>query len=318
MNENINNSQDLENKEAKDIEIENSEDTCDSINNEQNEQVEEKKTDKSSGRRKERKLKEEISELVKTVAYKPSDINFIPLSAFEGDNIAEASSNTPWYKGPNLVKALNEFTAPEKPTDLPLRVPVQDVYSITGVGTVPVGRIETGVMKKGDNVIFEPPGASGEVKSIEMHHEMLDKAEPGDNVGFNVRGVGKNDIRRGDVAGHTDNVPTVAKEFTAQIVVLQHPGVITVGYTPVFHCHTAQVACTFLELQKKLDPATGQVKEENPDFLKTGDAAFVVVKPTKPMVIEKIKDIPHMGRFAIRDMGQTVAAGMCIDLVPAK
>jgi len=263
-------------------------------------------------------LKEEVSELIKTVAYKPSDINFIPLSAFEGDNITEASANTPWYKGPSLVKALDEFSAPEKPTNLPLRVPVQDVYSITGVGTVPVGRVETGVMNKGDNVIFEPPGASGEVKSIEMHHEMLDKAEPGDNVGFNVRGVGKNDIRRGDVAGHTDNAPTVAKEFTAQIVVLQHPGVITVGYTPVFHCHTAQVACTFLELQKKLDPATGQVKEENPDFLKTGDAAFVVVKPTKPMVIEKIKDIPHMGRFAIRDMGQTVAAGMCIDLVPAK
>ncbi len=263
-------------------------------------------------------LKEEVSELIKTVAYKPSDIHFIPLSAFEGDNIVETSSNTPWYKGPSLVKALDEFTAPEKPTDLPLRVPIQDVYSITGVGTVPVGRVETGVMNKGDNVIFEPPGASGEVKSIEMHHEMLDKAEPGDNVGFNVRGVGKNDIRRGDVAGSTDNAPTVAKEFTAQIVVLQHPGVITVGYTPVFHCHTAQIACTFLELQKKLDPATGQVKEENPDFLKTGDAAFVVVKPTKPMVIEKIKDIPHMGRFAIRDMGQTVAAGMCIDLVPAK
>ena len=263
-------------------------------------------------------LKEEVSELIKTVAYKPKDINFIPLSAFEGDNITENSANTPWYKGPSLVKALDEFTAPEKPTDLPLRVPVQDVYSITGVGTVPVGRVETGIMRKGDNVIFEPPGANGEVKSIEMHHEMLDLAEPGDNVGFNVRGVGKNDIRRGDVAGHTDNAPTVAKEFTAQIVVLQHPGVITVGYTPVFHCHTAQVACTFLELQKKLDPATGQVKEENPDFLKTGDAAFVVVKPTKPMVIEKIKDIPHMGRFAIRDMGQTVAAGMCIDLVPAK
>ena len=263
-------------------------------------------------------LKEDVSDLIKTVAYKPSEINFIPLSAFEGDNITDLSDNTPWYKGPTLVKALDELAAPEKPTDLPLRLPVQDVYSITGVGTVPVGRVETGVMKKGDNVIFEPPGVSGEVKSIEMHHEMLEVAEPGDNVGFNVRGVGKNDIRRGDVAGHTSNPPTVAKEFTAQIVVLQHPGVITVGYTPVFHCHTAQVACTFMELQKKLDPATGQVKEENPDFLKTGDAAFVVVKPTKPMVIEKIKDIPHMGRFAIRDMGQTVAAGMCIDLVPAK
>lgn len=263
-------------------------------------------------------LKEDVSNLLKMVAYKPADIDFIPISAFEGDNITKLSENTPWYKGPVFAESLDKLAAPEKPTDLPLRVPVQDVYSITGVGTVPVGRVETGVMKKADNVIFEPPGVSGEVKSIEMHHEMLDKAEPGDNIGFNVRGVGKNDIRRGDVAGHTSTPPTVAKEFTAQIVVLQHPGVITVGYTPVFHCHTAQVACTFLELQKKMDPATGQVKEENPDFLKTGDAAVVKLKPTKPMVIERIKDIPHMGRFAIRDMGQTVAAGMCIDLVPAK
>ena len=263
-------------------------------------------------------LKEDVGNLIKTVAYKPDEIDFIPISAFEGDNITKPSENTPWYKGPSLVDSLNKLSAPEKPTNLPLRVPVQDVYSITGVGTVPVGRVETGVMKKGDNVIFEPPGASGEVKSIEMHHEVLESAEPGDNVGFNVRGVGKNDIRRGDVAGHTNNPPSVAKEFTAQIVVLQHPGVITVGYTPVFHCHTAQVACTFLELQKKMNPATGAVEEENPDFLKTGNAAIVKVKPTKPMVIEKIKDIPHMGRFAIRDMGQTVAAGMCIDLVPAK
>jgi elongation factor 1-alpha len=169
-------------------------------------------------------------------------------------------------------------------------------------------------MKKGENVIFEPAGASGEVKSIEMHHEVFDEAEPGDNIGFNVRGVGKNDIRRGDVAGHVDSAPTVAKEFEAQVVVLQHPGVITVGYTPVFHCHTSQVACTFLELMQKLNPATGAVDEENPDFLKTGNAAIVKIKPTKPMCLENAKEIPQMGRFAIRDMGQTVAAGLCIEI----
>lgn len=263
-------------------------------------------------------VKEEVSTLIAGIGFKPSEIPFIPVSAYEGDNILESSSNTPWYKGKALIPSFDDFKAPEKPTTLPLRVPIQDVYSITGVGTVPVGRVETGIMKKAENVIFEPAGASGEVKSIEMHHEMFDEAEPGDNVGFNVRGVGKNDIRRGDVAGHLDSAPTVAKEFDAQIVVLQHPGVITVGYTPVFHCHTSQVACTFLELTKKLDPKTGQVAEENPDFLKTGDAAIVKVKPTKPMVIENIKDIPHMGRFAIRDMGQTVAAGMCIGIDPAK
>lgn len=263
-------------------------------------------------------LKEELGKLIASVGFKPSEVPFIPLSAFEGDNITDKSANTPWYKGNTLVQELDALDEPDKPVDLPLRLPIQDVYSITGVGTVPVGRVETGVLNSGDNVAFEPAGVTGEVKSIEMHHEILDKAEPGDNVGFNVRGVGKNDVKRGDVAGTTKNPPTVAKEFKAQIVVLQHPGVITVGYTPVFHAHTAQIACTFLSLDVKLDPATGQPKEENPDFLKTGDAALVTIKPTKPMVIENIKEIPHMGRFAIRDMGQTVAAGMCIDITDKK
>ncbi|MGN0094193.1 MAG: translation elongation factor EF-1 subunit alpha [Methanobrevibacter sp.] len=263
-------------------------------------------------------VKDAVSALIKSIGYKPSETPFIPISAFEGDNIKENSSNTPWYKGDALIPALDKLVVPPKPIDKPLRIPVQDVYSITGVGTVPVGRVETGIMKQGENVIFEPSGASGEVKSIEEHHENMPTAEPGDNIGFNVRGVGKNDIRRGDVAGHVDSAPTVAKTFDAQIVVLQHPGVITVGYTPVFHCHTAQIACTFMELSKKLNPATGQVDEENPDFLKTGNAAIVKVRPTKPMVIENAREIPQMGRFAIRDMGQTVAAGLCIGIEPAK
>jgi len=161
-----------------------------------------------------------------------------------------------------------------------------------------------------------PSNKVGEVKTIEMHHEEIPQAVPGDNVGFNVRGIGKGDIRRGDVCGPVDAPPTVADEFVAQIVVLHHPSALTVGYTPVFHCHTAQVACTFVELQKKLDPRTGQVKEKNPPFLKTGDAAIVKIKPTRPLVIEKVKEIPQLGRFAVRDMGSTIAAGMCIDITP--
>ncbi|MDO5849625.1 MAG: translation elongation factor EF-1 subunit alpha [Methanobacteriaceae archaeon] len=263
-------------------------------------------------------VKEEVAVLLKSIGRDPATVPFIPISAFEGDNIKENSDNMSWYKGDALIPALDKLTAPEKPVDLPLRVPIQDVYSITGVGTVPVGRVETGIMKQGDNVIFEPAGASGEVKSIEMHHEVFPEAEPGDNIGFNVRGVGKNDIRRGDVAGHTSDAPTVAKEFTAQVVVLQHPGVITVGYTPVFHCHTSQTACTFLDLTTKLDPATGQPEPTKPDFIKTGDAAIVQIKPTKPMVMEEAQKIPPMGRFAIRDMGQTVAAGLCLKITDKK
>ena len=263
-------------------------------------------------------VKDEVSTLLKSIGRDPKTTPFIPLSAFEGDNIKEKSDNMPWYKGDTLMDELDKLTPPEKPVDLPLRIPIQDVYSITGVGTVPVGRVECGVMKQGDNVVFEPAGVSGEVKSIEMHHEQFPEAEPGDNIGFNVRGVGKNDIRRGDVAGHTSDAPTVAKEFTAQVVVLQHPGVITVGYTPVFHCHTSQTACTFLDLTSKLDPATGQPEKEKPDFIRTGDAAIVEIKPTKPMVMEEARKIPPMGRFAIRDMGQTVAAGLCLKITDQK
>jgi len=261
-------------------------------------------------------VKEQLSQLLKMVGYKPDAISFIPMSAFVGDNIAKPSANTPWYKGQTVLAALNALTEPEKPTTLPMRLPIQDVYSISGIGTVPVGRVETGIMKKGMKVSFMPANKEGEVKSIEMHHEEIPQALPGDNVGFNVRGIGKGDIRRGDVCGPADAPPTVADEFIAQVVVLHHPSALTVGYTPVFHCHTAQIACTFMELQKKLDPRTGQVKEENPTFLKTGDAAIVKIKPTQAMVIEKVKEIPQLGRFAVRDMGSTIAAGVCINITP--
>jgi len=259
-------------------------------------------------------VKEETTNLLKTVGYKMENVQFLPVSAFKGDNSVKPSENMAWWKGDTVLQALDKFTMPEKPTGKPLRLPVQDVYTITGVGTVPVGRVETGVLKPDTKIIFMPADKVGEVKTIEMHHEQIAQAEPGDNVGFNVRGVARNDIRRGDVAGPVEDPPTVVKSFTAQIMVLNHPSVITAGYTPVFHCHTAQVACTIEEIQKKLDPRTGAVKEEKPDFIKTGDAAVVKVRPTRPMVIERAKDFPQLGRFAIRDMGQTVAAGMCIEV----
>ncbi|MBP1910967.1 translation elongation factor EF-1 subunit alpha [Thermococcus stetteri] len=266
----------------------------------------------------------QVKKLLQMLGYK--DFPIIPISAWEGDNVVKKSDKMPWYNGPTLIEALDQIPEPPKPVDKPLRIPIQDVYSIKGVGTVPVGRVETGVLRVGDVVIFEPASTifhkpiQGEVKSIEMHHEPLQEAYPGDNIGFNVRGVGKNDIKRGDVAGHTTNPPTVVRPkdtFKAQIIVLNHPTAITVGYTPVLHAHTTQVAVRFEQLLAKLDPRTGNVVEENPQFIKTGDSAIVILRPTKAMVIEPVKEIPQMGRFAIRDMGQTVAAGMVISIQKA-
>ena len=257
---------------------------------------------------------DEVKQLLKQVRFDTEDASFVPISAFEGDNVAETSDEMSWYGGPTLLEALNDLPEVEPPTDAPLRLPIQDVYTISGIGTVPVGRIETGTMHPGDMVSFQPSDVGGEVKTIEMHHEEVDRAGPGDNVGFNVRGVGKDDIRRGDVCGSADDAPKVAETFQAQVVVMQHQSVITEGYTPVFHAHTAQVACTVESLDQKLDPASGEVAEENPDFIKSGDAAVVTIRPQKPLSIEPSSEIPELGSFAIRDMGQTIAAGKVLSV----
>ena len=256
----------------------------------------------------------EVEELLQQVQFNADDASFIPVSAFEGDNVADRSDSLGWYDDEILLEALNGLPEPEPPTDAPLRLPIQDVYTISGIGTVPVGRIETGVMETGDNVSFQPSDVGGEVKTIEMHHEEIPRAEPGDNVGFNVRGIGQDDIRRGDVCGPAEDPPSVAETFQAQIVVMQHPSVITAGYTPVFHAHTAQVACTIESIDRKMDPAGEGGGEENPDFIQSGDAAIVTVRPQKPLSIEPADEIPELGSFAIRDMGQTIAAGKVRDV----
>ncbi len=266
-----------------------------------------------------KQVKEDVEKLLKSVGYKTDAIQFLAVASYHGDNIVKKSDKMPWYTGPTLIEAIDNLKEPEKPTNLPLRMPIQDVYNITGIGVVPVGRIETGILKLNDKIVAVPgregKQVPGECKTIEMHHEQIQQAEPGDNVGISVRGFGKKDVARGDVIGHPNSVPTVATEFTAQIVVLNHPSVITVGYTPVFHIHTAQIACRVEQIVKKLNPATGETLQENPDFIKNGDAAIVRLVPMQPLVIEKKSDIPQLCQFAIRDSGATVAAGMCIDIV---
>lgn len=254
--------------------------------------------------------KKELESLLKVVGYDTSKIQFVPVSGWQGDNLVKKSAKMPWYTGPTIIDVLNGFQQPPKPTDKPLRIPVQDVYSITGIGTVPVGRVETGIMKVGDSITFMPANVKGECKDIETHHTKIQEAVPGDNIGFNVRGIGKNDVHRGDVAGSAANPPTVAAEFIGQIIVVFHPTAIAAGYTPVMHAHTATTSATFTELLQKIDARSGQVTQEKPDFLKTGDAALVKIKPLQPLAVEAYAEIPQLGRFAIRDMGSTIAVGV--------
>jgi len=262
------------------------------------------------------KVKADVSNIIKQAGYKPDQVNFIPISGFQGENLAKKTTKMTWYKGPTLLEQFDIFKLPEKPTSLPLRMPIQDAYEIKGIGTVPVGKIETGIMKPGMKVLILPgrtgKGIEGEVKTIEMHHEVLPFGEPGDNVGVNLRGVGKKDIARGDVICDAANPPKIVDEFVGQIAIISPLGVIAVGYTPVFHVHTAQVPCKFTELISKTSPDGTTV--EKPDYLKAGDVAKVRIKPIGNLVLETQASNPHMARFAIRDAGQTVAAGICIEL----
>ncbi|MEK6928867.1 MAG: translation elongation factor EF-1 subunit alpha [Nanoarchaeota archaeon] len=266
------------------------------------------------------KIKEDVSAVLKIAGYKPDTMTFLAVSGFKGDNVAKKSTNMPWYRGPTVLEQLDLFKQPEKPIDLPLRMPLQDVYEITGIGTVPVGKIETGVMKIGQKVIILPgrsgKGITGEVRTIEMHHEQLQQAEAGDNVGINIRGVGKKDIARGDIVCDAAKPATIAEEFVGHIAIISHPTVIAKGYTPVFHVHTGQVPCQFIELIEKTSPDGQSTK--NPDFLKNGDVAKVRIKPIGNLVLETQASNPHLARFVIRDAGATVAAGICIEVKAKK
>jgi len=254
---------------------------------------------------------EETSRFIKNIGYDPAKVPFVPISGWVGDNMIERSDKMGWYKGPTLLEALDGLIEPKRPSDKPLRLPVQDVYKIGGIGTVPVGRVETGVLKPGMVISFAPSGLSTEVKSVEMHHEQLEQASPGDNVGFNVKNVAVKDIKRGFVASDSKNDPAKeAGDFTAQVIVLNHPGQIHAGYQPVLDCHTAHIACKFSEILSKMDRRTGKEVEKTPKNIKTGDAAMVLMVPSKPMCVETFSDYAPLGRFAVRDMRQTVAVGV--------
>lgn len=258
--------------------------------------------------------KEKAEKLIKSVGYKLENVPIIPVSGWKGDNLVKKSENMKWWTGKTMLETFDEFKLPEKPIGKPLRIPIQDVYTITGVGTVPVGRVETGTVKAGQKIIVMPAGVPGEIKTIETHHTQMESAEAGDNIGFNLRGVDKKDIKRGDVIGTPDSPPNVAKEFRAQIIVIHHPTALAPGYTPVMHAHTAQVAATIVAFEAKINPQTGAAEEKDPKFLKAGDSAIVRIRPVRPIPIETFQDFPELGRFALRDMGATIAAGVVKDI----
>jgi elongation factor 1-alpha len=258
-----------------------------------------------------KEISDQLKKFLTKCGYKTAKMPFVPISGWVGDNMIDRSDNMKWYKGPTLLEALDDIVPPKRPSDKPLRLPLQDVYKIGGIGTVPVGRVETGVLKPGMTVVFSPVQLTTEVKSVEMHHESMEQAMPGDNVGFNVKNVSVKDIRRGNVTGDAKNDPPLpTATFDAQVIVLDHPNRIMAGYTPVLDCHTAHIACKFSKLLYLINKRNGERLEDEPKSIKSGQAAIVEMVPSKPMCVEAFSEYPPLGRFAVRDMRKTVAVGV--------
>lgn len=258
-----------------------------------------------------KEIRGECSAFLKKIGYKPMKIPFVPISGWTGENMIEKSTRMPWYEGPHLLEALDNITPPKRPMDKPLRIPIQDVYKIGGIGTVPVGRIESGILKPGMEIRIAPIGLVTKVVSVEMHHESLPQAIPGDNVGFQCESLSVSELRRGFIASDATNDPACAvSSFEAQIIIMNFPGKITNGYTPIVDIHTAHVPCTFAKIKEKMDRKTGKTLEVNPEFVEEGDACIVEMVPTKPLCVEPFTEYPALGRFAVRDLRRTVAVGV--------
>jgi len=255
-------------------------------------------------------------------------IKYVPTSGMTGDGLTGSSDKMPWYKGPALLESLNDFKAPEPPADKPLRMPIQDIYAIKGVGTVPVGKVESGILKPGKEVIFPISKKKAKVQTIEMHHEQLSEARPGDNVGFNIKGIPRNEIIKGDVVGYPGaDEPKIVDTFVARVIILKdlskpgsnQPTGMTKGYAPIIHLGQAAQACQVddFKILKKSAKRKSLVKtgEYDPDiYLLGGDAADITFRPFAPFSCEKFADYPALGRFAARDMGQTVAVGIITEV----
>ncbi|XP_069104963.1 LOW QUALITY PROTEIN: elongation factor 1-alpha 1-like [Argopecten irradians] len=265
--------------------------------------------------------------MIKRIGFDPDAVAFIPISAFDGDNLVKKSDNMPWFHmwrvkrgsggagGHTLLEALDQVDTPVRMQHRPLRVPVHSVYKLGDIGIVTAGRIHSGCLKPNMPVTFAPNDMKAKVRAVQVFREVMTEVHAGDNVGIQIENLGLKDIKKGDVCGDPEeDPPRKVSKFTAQILVLNHPGQIKKGYTPLLNVHTANVACKFVEIKERCDRRTGEMAEQSPSCLLPGQVGVVEMVPTKPLCIESFFDYPSLGRIIIRDLKQTVAVGVVIEV----
>jgi len=279
-------------------------------------------------------VRDEVRRMLVQVGWKKTDVDasvpILPISGWQGDNLLKPSPNMTWWKGVSVKKpfsgepvtlvtmidALNSFAElPPRHSDKPLRIPISNIYTIKGVGTVIAGRVEQGILKPGDEVKFLPSSlvteSVGKVFSIEMHHQSVPQAGPGDNVGINIKGLDKDKMpTSGDVIVlKSDNSLGKVTRFTAQVQVLDHPGELKVGYTPIGFVRTAHSPCKMTAINWKMGKETANQKVENPVSLKANEMAEIVMEPTQPIALDAFTKSEGLGRIAFMDGNSAIMLG---------
>ncbi len=246
-------------------------------------------------------IKKDVRDLLTSRGY--TDTSVIPISAMQGDNVFRRSGRMDWYDGATLIEALDGVKLNQE--DKCTRFVVQDAYTVDSDRIV-VGRVESGVLRKGEKVFFEPSGVEGVVEKIVIWGGELEEAMRGDSVGIIV----DCEVKRGDVGGSVDNPPVAVREFRGEAILLDRK--MVKGEVLKLRCGTARVNCEIKEIREKINSETGDVIEEYPEGISENEAATVTFK-TDPLVVEKFYEVPELGRFTLykdKNIGAGVVLGV--------
>ncbi|KAJ6237219.1 translation factor [Anaeramoeba flamelloides] len=262
------------------------------------------------------KTKKEIRRILKEYGYNPKRVPFIPVSGWKGENLIEKTEQLGWWKGPTFLEALNNLKAPSRKTIIPLRFTIRKPERISGIGTVVVGKVETGQVRVGQKLYSPILEQQFVVNSIEKFHQKVQVGECGALVGLNLRNVPWRGLRKVFVLGDLyDDIPRKIIQFTAKITVLNtNPKRVKVGYNPIIHISTAHHLCRLEKIVAKIEKSTNEVLEQNPSFLKKNDSAIVIFKPLRPICAECFHQHPALGRILIQEHNIIVCAGIITDV----
>lgn len=251
-----------------------------------------------------------LTPVLKSLGY--TEMPMTPVSAMEGDNVYKKSEKMKWFKGPALIQTLDETISPiGLPLNKPLRGVVQDVYSYENNQRIIACKIETGTIKLGEKIVFNPSGEKGSLKRILAFGKAIEKAEPGDSIGLIVDGI--DSVSRGEVLSYPENQPEDVESFTAEIILLsdiqiKNDSEVTIRYG------TAKKKCKIQRILSEIDPVNLTINSKYPEVLTNESVGEVEFMALDPLCVEKYSDFPELGRFVIEGKKGTAAAGIILEV----